>query len=117
MLRPVFSLGCVLSIFLFLLACDPKREIIPDDTIKADTTITYSAHIAPLLQAHCGSCHIGTVVQGGADFSTYAGVTALIDRIIIRTGGGTMPPAGSGTPLSGSQVDTLKIWRFSGVRQ
>ncbi|MBN1129171.1 MAG: cytochrome c [Chitinispirillaceae bacterium] len=117
MFRKLKFIGCGLACTLVILTCDPKREITPDDDVDRDTTITYSAHIAPLLQSHCGSCHIDGIVQGGADFSTYANVTSLIDRIIFRTGSGTMPPAGGGTPLSNSQVDTLKIWKVSGVRQ
>jgi hypothetical protein len=114
--RPFLFLSAVLGI-LFLLLCDPKREIVPDTTVRTDTTITYTLHIAPLLAAHCSACHIG-IASGGADFSTYDHVKSLIDRIIVRTGNGTMPPQGSGMALlTAPQVDTLKIWKASGVKQ
>ena len=102
---------------LLLLSCDPKQEIGPDTSAKIDTTITYALHIAPMLAAHCSACHI-SIVSGGADFSTYDNVKSLIERIIVRTEAGTMPPQGSGMALlTAAQVDTLKIWKASGVRQ
>jgi hypothetical protein len=70
-----------------------------------------------MLAAHCSACHI-SIVSGGADFSTYDNVKSLIERIIVRTEAGTMPPQGSGMALlTAAQVDTLKIWKASGVRQ
>jgi hypothetical protein len=102
---------------LVLCSCDPKQEALPKDTVPIDTTITYTLHIAPLLATHCDICHI-SAVSGGAEFTTYEKVKSLIDRIIARTSNGSMPPSGSGkTPLTASQVDTLKIWEASGVRQ
>jgi hypothetical protein len=113
------SLMCIAvfsGLFLFQ-SCDPKQEANPDNNVPIDTTITYTLHIAPLLAAHCDICHIGTV-SGGADLSSYASVKSLIDRIIARTGSGSMPPSGSGkTPLTASQVDTLKIWNASDAKQ
>jgi hypothetical protein len=107
----------VFSGLLLFQSCDPKREAIPGDNVPIDTTISYTSHIAPLLSAHCDICHIGTV-SGGADLSSYASVKSLIDRIILRTEDGSMPPSGSGkTPLTAPQVDTLKIWKASGARQ
>jgi hypothetical protein len=83
--------------------------------IAIDSSITYAMNIAPMLVDRCGACHISDS-KGGALFATYASVSALVNRIIIRAQSHTMPPSGY-LPLTAGQLDTLKIWQASGLVQ
>jgi len=96
-----------------IISCGTKNEPLSSNS-HIDTTITYTANIAPLISAHCGSCHI-SITSGGVNFSTYDSVVAHIDRIIARTSAGTMPL--TGTHLTTGQIDTLKTWQASGEKQ
>jgi hypothetical protein len=116
MKKTVFSFVTVVVLIQLLSSCGPKRELPTSVQVPFDTTISFARNIVPMLGAHCAACHILSTI-GPVPFNTYADVVAKIDRMIVRTQAGTMPPAGSGyAQLSTSQVDTLKIWRVSGER-
>jgi mono/diheme cytochrome c family protein len=88
--------------------------VTPPVVVK-DSAINYAMNIAPMLADRCGACHISDS-KGGVSFATYADVIAVIDRIIIRAQSGTMPPSGF-LPLTAGQIDTLTVWRASGLPQ
>jgi mono/diheme cytochrome c family protein len=110
------QIGYGIIALLFLHSCDAKREPFSlTDTGMGDTSITYVRAIAPMISARCGACHVSDA-QGGVSFASYAEVRSLIDRIIIRAGNGSMPPAGY-LLLTAAQIDTLKKWRANGKIQ
>jgi len=53
--------------------------------------ITYAEHVAPVLQAHCVSCHREGDI-GPMDLSTYEDAAAWADMIVEVTQNRTMPP-------------------------
>ena len=42
------------------------------------TTYTYTANVAPILNADCTRCHNSSQHDGGLNFTTYAGVLAAV---------------------------------------
>jgi len=97
-------------------SCAKKRELpAPLGNISMDSVITYAQNVAPMLSAYCGACHISRAF-GGVSFNSYENVITHIDRIIVRTQNGTMPPNGY-TALSPLQADTLLMWKAGGLRR
>ena len=77
---------------------------------------SFAADIAPIIQTRCAisGCH----VDGGiAPFTLngYAEISVRATRIKVRTGAGTMPPAGK-TGLSQLQVDLIAAWVDAGAQ-
>jgi mono/diheme cytochrome c family protein len=113
-MKYLLSITIAILIVAALLTCARKRENPASlGYIPADSIITYSQNIAPMLSAFCGACHIVNSF-GGVNFATYDNVVARIDRIIARTQSGTMPPSGY-KGLSPLQVDTLLMWKAGGT--
>lgn len=89
---------------------------------------TYHADVAPILQEHCGSCHVqGGIAPFGLESHGQAKNTA--DAIVDATQAGRMPPFGAReTPecqpthgfrddlrLSAAELETLAAWRDAGA--
>lgn len=75
---------------------------------------TFNGRIKPLLDAWCIRCHSGYNVEGGYDFSSYAGtVAAITDNKLIQTIKhlpGYMPmPAGTAR-LSDCDINAIQRW-------
>lgn len=91
--------------------CSANFTFVIDEVLSA----SFAADIAPIIQTRCATsgCH----VAGGSPGFTlngYAEISARAARIKIRTGAGTMPPAGS-PGLSQLQVDLIAAWVDAGA--
>jgi mono/diheme cytochrome c family protein len=83
---------------------------------------TYHRDVRPLLEAHCGACHVASGIAPFA-LSTYAQVSPLGAAILASVESGSMPPypAAAGCReerdarrLPATDLDTLRIWRDEG---
>lgn len=90
------------------------------DAGGCDTTnITYSATVAPLLQAQCTGCHSGTSPSGGISLSTHAGVAAMANNgklygaIAHQPGFSAMPQGGNQLP--DCQIKQIQLWIDAGA--
>jgi len=77
------------------------------------TPPSYSAQIAPIIQARCAGCHSPGGV-GGRDFTTWSGVDAWRSNIEEQVGGCVMPPSGSPQPTD-SERTLLLEWLACGA--
>jgi mono/diheme cytochrome c family protein len=85
---------------------------------KVDSTVSYSATIAPINFAQCNSCHIpqGT---GNGDFANYNGVKTKVDngsmylRVVVYK---DMPTPGSGYTLTDEQRNQYDRWIRQGAK-
>lgn len=81
---------------------------------------TYSAVIAPMIQANCLGCHQGSAPSGGVSLGTYAqtvnavNASGLVDALSGTNGRALMPPAGA---MSTCNVALLKRWVRAGMPQ
>lgn len=80
---------------------------------------TYSADIKVVLDQQCTACHGTTNPSAGLNLTTYALVTANIDKIISRidlqTGQtGIMPPSGR---MADASIQMFKDWKSQGMPQ
>ncbi len=78
----------LLRLLLLALGCDGA------DGVAADAAPTWHADIAPLVQEHCGSCH---VAGGVAPFALddYGAAAPMAASIVAAVDAGTMPPWGA----------------------
>ncbi|MGV3613972.1 MAG: PSD1 and planctomycete cytochrome C domain-containing protein [Fimbriimonas sp.] len=96
---------------------------------KAPKKATY-ADVAPILKAHCNSCHSGTNLKAGLDLATVKGLKAggingdlvvpgkpaksLLLARVKGHGGKPMMPLGF-APLTAAQIKTIEDWIASGA--
>jgi len=77
----------ILIIFAFFFACTKKNgkskeeeptEVVPNCPDSSNSTLSYSIHIVPIINASCGpnagACHNAS--SGNGDFNSYQGFTA-----------------------------------------
>ena len=85
--------------------------------------ITYAEHVAPVLQAHCVSCHREGDI-GPMDLSTYEDAAAWADMIVEVTQNRTMPPwhatqdhakFANDRTLSEKELSILEQWAAGGT--
>ncbi|MCE3280829.1 MAG: hypothetical protein K0S44_3020 [Bacteroidetes bacterium] len=72
-----------IPVIVFIASCTSEKGAVPIRDVNCDSTISYSADIAPLMNNYCNSCHVsgGT---GTGDFTTYAGVKEKADNGSLR---------------------------------
>jgi mono/diheme cytochrome c family protein len=99
-----------------LLGCRDRSGALPD------SQVTYTRSVAPILFAHCASCHHP---GGVAPFSVldYEAVRTHVQQIVAATESRRMPPwlpePGYGEfagerRLTDQQIDTIRRWAASG---
>jgi hypothetical protein len=100
----------LMFIGVFFISCD---SVTTQDLSPVVTNPTYTANVAPIMDAHCVSCH-----SGGSQFpdlDTYDAVKSAIDgtntnALLCRldgTCGAIMPPSGA---LPSTTVTIVKTW-------
>ena len=89
----------------------------------ARVPITYAEHVAPVLQAHCVSCHREGDI-GPMDLSTYEDAAAWAEMIVEVTQNRTMPPwhatqdhakFSNDRTLSEKELSILELWAAGGA--
>lgn len=95
-----------------------KNELcaLPCDTLN---TITYTTHLASIIQSSCVSCHSGGGPSGGILLTNYAEVVASANTgklipAINRSGSAPMPPSNS---LTKCQIRQFELWSLNGKPQ
>lgn len=93
-----------------------------DEEICDTIDVSYSAVIAPTLDANCNSCHAGITPAAGLDLSDYEQVSDSLTSVkileVIQHEIGSyyeMPPAPN-SPLSDCQILLLENWVAQGRR-
>jgi hypothetical protein len=85
------------------------------DVPRGDTGVSYSADIQSVIASRCAvpGCHVsGTSVPS---FTTYSAIAARAQNIKLRTGNGSMPPAGS-ADLTAQQIQQIACWVDDGAK-
>lgn len=110
------------STFLMQSCYYDKADLVyPSTNANCDTTtVTYSATIAPLMNASCNSCHGGTAVAGaGIVLDTYAGVKTYaangkLLNSILQNGTASAMPKGS-SKLPDCSINKVRAWINRGM--
>jgi hypothetical protein len=83
--------------------------------------VTYTQHVAPLVQTYCVGCHNGSSGSGGVNLNSYAAVKnetqngKLICSVLQSAGCSPMPK--SGPKLSFCDIRKFELWKASGCPQ
>jgi hypothetical protein len=77
--------------------------------------VSFSQSVAPLIENNCAiaGCHVNG--QQLPTLESYGQIAANAEKIKLRTGNGTMPPASSGRSLSGEEISLISCWVESGA--
>ena len=69
-------IACLFILIVFTPACssDSEDDVTPDCNLE---DVSYSATIAPIMAAHCNSCHSGASASAGIITATYQGLQAV----------------------------------------
>ncbi len=121
--KQIISLITIGFITLLLQSCyyDKADLVYPVSSANCDTaTVTYSASIAPLMNASCNSCHGGSAAAGGGIvLDTYAGVKTYaangkLLNSILQNGAASAMPKGSGK-LPDCSINKVRAWINKGM--
>jgi len=116
------SLSIVALASACVLGCGEKQD--PeggDDDVDVDGGVTYTEHVAPILDASCISCHAGHLEGAdrngapvGVNFDTYEAAVESGDAANTRIQAGSMPPSG---PLSDDDKAIFQHWVDEGFAE
>lgn len=81
-------------------------ELAPKPALNLTATINYDAHIKPVIQKECVSCH--------PDYSDFAVVQKNASSIVAHVENETMPP---NAPLDGSTIALFLAWSDDGFQK
>ena len=101
-----------------------------DTTLGIQPRIDFAAHVQPILETHCISCHAGEHLEGDVDLST-AAAASNIDGLLVpyhpeesslfvtvsagKDDPQLMPPLDRDGPLKKEDVETLRLWIAQGA--
>lgn len=117
-----FRLVMLILLCVIPIGCDDKIDPVdPGDDDDLPENVTYTAHIRPLLETSCLSCH-SAQVQGGdregapanVNFDSYTDAVAWAESSNVRIQAGTMPPS---NPLSSFNRALFQRWIDQGTRE
>jgi hypothetical protein len=98
-----------------------KNEMCGDTTQSGCVTanMSYAAHILPIMNTHCRSCHSGSFPAGGLDFTTHSVVQMvalngkLVGAVDHQPGFSAMPQGGAKLELC--KINQIKSWVAAGA--
>ena len=122
----VFIVTCCVTA-IPLAGCSPQISATP-----AASPISFASDVKPILQRHCGDCHLGGKMKGGYSLETHttaidvgrkgarivpgdSAASNLVQRIRAAEGVKRMPPKGD--LLSAAEVATIAAWIEQGATQ
>jgi formylglycine-generating enzyme required for sulfatase activity len=101
-----------------------------DSKLEIQPRIDFSAHVQPILETYCISCHAGQHLEGDVDLSTAEAALAT-DGLLVpyqpeesslfvtvsaeKDDPQLMPPLDKDGPLSKEDVETLRLWIAQGA--
>jgi len=113
------TLPILFSISVLINACGDKKDAVQvsdssDSGKPANSSISYTDDIKPLLEANCLRCHSENKMGGdrngakiGVNFDTYSLAVANAKRANTRIQNGSMPPGGG---ISAEERQLFQLW-------
>ena len=118
---------CLITLSVIIFSCSKSG----DDTTGGNTggnntgggtnpgtcdtvNMQYTAHVKPILQGNCYSCHGNGQSNGGVTLDTYNGVKAVADNGkligVITHAAGYKPMPQGGAKLSDCNINKIRSW-------
>jgi len=120
----IFSILVLPLVFGVFLSCTKEKAPLPPPCgLTADSTISFSAHVFPIIQQNCAinsDCH-GAGAAFQPHYDGYAAVKSVVDAGSFEYhlfGDGQMPPsyAPDSAQLSSCEKDFLRWWYDQGAQ-
>ncbi len=119
-------------VFALAIACGPQEVDLPGSSAEGSPSsgdVTWHGDVAPIVVAHCATCHNADGIAPKLPYDTYAGAAAVHRLIADRAESRQMPPFRAAdlpecTPvhpfswdprLSDAQIATLQAWSDAGA--
>jgi cytochrome c5 len=127
----MLKLFALIILIFSALACDDTLTVQNvDDKIIPSSNVSFAAHIYPVFQAKCFSCHGNGVyearlnltnpsyfVDGRIVLPHYPENSLIMYRVRGNVAGfSPMPPPGTGVPLTLDQIKGLETWIKEGAK-
>ena len=113
-----------LSALLILSSCETEHLYGPDGILEVDLCdtidVTYTAHIKPIIDDKCESCHNSNATSGNVILTTYDDVkdavnTRQLKEIVnYEPGNARMPPSGK---MSNCVLLKINTWIKEGMKE
>lgn len=118
MKKVTFTTLVLLVSALVFTYCGASRKTAASTSAKA--TVTYSAHLMPLIGSKCSPCHIPAKGGNKEALDNVENVRANIDEIIRRIQLDPSDPKfmpKKKTPLSKEEIELFKTWKAEGTEK
>ncbi len=109
----------LLTISLTSCYYDNEEYLYPSPEICDTTSVSYSQHIAPIIQTNCIGCHSGVAPSGGINLTTYTDVlvkvndNSFLNAVRYNNINSPMPPSGK---MSDCNINNIAAWIHQGAQ-
>ena len=104
----------MLITLLFLNGCynDKEETLYRFSLTSCDTSnVTYSLTVAPIIQANCNNCHIGTSPSGNLNLLNYSSVVIAVNsRNLYGRITSSTNPMPQGGVMDACKISQIKKW-------
>lgn len=107
------------GIMLSSCAKESEEELMGDQVFCADTNVSYTNNIQPILQNNCYECHSTAIATNGIILDTYVGVTTAINDgyVLPQIKHEVLPNMPYGRPkLNDCIIETIEQWVDEGMQ-
>ena len=118
MKKLTFTTLVILLSALFFTYCSSSRKAANASASAKKATVTYSAHLMPLIEGKCSPCHIPAKGGNKEALDNIGNVRANIDEIIRRIQLDPSDPKfmpRKKAPLSKEEIEMFKTWKSEGT--
>jgi hypothetical protein len=119
-MKPVTTALLLILFIVSLHSCyyDNEAYLYGGETVCTDSTFTYTARLAPIINTNCVGCH---GAGSSPDLSSITDVTTWKDEIVCRvvdgvtcSQGAKMPPSSN---LTTCDIQAFSLWQQNGYPQ
>lgn len=111
----------IFILFAFSLCACTKEigknlDLIPSSPVSSCDTVKFAAHILPIINSNCLSCHSGSG-PGNGNFTSYSGIKQKVDNgsFKARVVDLLPTPMPQGGALPAQQIALIKCWLDNGA--
>jgi uncharacterized membrane protein len=100
---------------------DNEEYLYPNPSACDTANVSYSQHIAPIIQTNCVGCHSGVAPSGGINLTSYSDVlvkvndNALLNAVKYNNINSPMPPPTVGK-MSDCNINIIAAWIHQGAQ-
>lgn len=118
-LKILMSILLVATVLMQSCYYDNEEDLYPESATCDTTGVTYSATIAPIMEANCNSCHNAVLPNAGVITDNYSDLKVIADNGQLRGAThheqGYSPMPKNQAQLPGCDLAKIRIWLDDGA--